>query len=420
VPESVYPANVRPLAFDASLDESNEAEATVRGMLGDLGRLTKTDEATPLEQELCLDVLKNWLYIRGIVPKGYRDSFFRALDRVKAWSVEWASGHIDAYRYDVLARACEKLYDVDGAVSHRESILAIVEKLYGVSSVSAAAAREALGDALVAREDYAAALEAYERAFACKALALGDGDEGLVETYRRLATALSGTGEYVSALERLASARDVIEGLPSSGGSALAEIDVEVAVVLARMGESDLSIDRLEEACDALTGIFGESDPRVGAVHRLRGDVHFAIGDYERALNEYMSALVVFESAFGDNDVDTAVALCDVANVFALQGNPAAGLWYLRALNVLEGKLGEMHPATGNAYNNFAALYALQGEYAKALILYLRSASIKEKTMGVDSPSTRAAYERIADLYEIRGDATKASKWRTRAAGGNA
>ncbi len=62
--------------------------------------------------------------------------------------------------------------------------------------------------------------------------------------------------------------------------------------------------------------------------------------------------------------------------------------------------LGKEHPDVATNLNNLAALYDLQGNYAKAEGLYLRSLAIREKVLGTEHPNVASSLNGLAALYD--------------------
>jgi tetratricopeptide (TPR) repeat protein len=57
--------------------------------------------------------------------------------------------------------------------------------------------------------------------------------------------------------------------------------------------------------------------------------------------------------------------------------------------------LGLEHPDTATSYNNIGGVYASQGDYPKALEYYLKALAILENKLGKDHPYTQTVWNNI-------------------------
>jgi tetratricopeptide (TPR) repeat protein len=81
----------------------------------------------------------------------------------------------------------------------------------------------------------------------------------------------------------------------------------------------------------------------------------------------------------------------------------------------VEANFGAGHPLMATALHNLAAIYHVQGEYAKAEPLYLRALDIREKALGPNHPFVGATLANLAELDRARGMRGRAAAYSARA-----
>jgi tetratricopeptide (TPR) repeat protein len=132
--------------------------------------------------------------------------------------------------------------------------------------------------------------------------------------------------------------------------------------------------------------------------------LYVAQGLYEKAEPRYLRALTILEKKLGADHPDVATTLNNLAGLYQVQGlYEKAEPHYVRALAILEKKLGADHPSVANSLNNLAVLYQVQGLYEQAKPQYLRALAIEEKSLGVYHPSVATTLDNLAVLYQEQG-----------------
>jgi CHAT domain-containing protein/Tfp pilus assembly protein PilF len=133
-----------------------------------------------------------------------------------------------------------------------------------------------------------------------------------------------------------------------------------------------------------------------------KGDLTQAI----RLLEKRLPLLIVL---VGENHPDTGEALNQLAYLYYMQGQYAqAEPLSKRSLAINEKALGPDHPDVAFSLNNLARLYESQGQYAQAEPLLKRALSIKEKALGPNHPSVATSLNDLAGLYHTQGQYAQA------------
>jgi tetratricopeptide (TPR) repeat protein len=81
----------------------------------------------------------------------------------------------------------------------------------------------------------------------------------------------------------------------------------------------------------------------------------------------------------------------------------------------VEASFGAEHPLMATALHDLAAIYQVQGQYAKAEPLYLRALDIREKTLGPNHAFVGATLANLAELDRAWGRRDRAAAYSARA-----
>jgi CHAT domain-containing protein/tetratricopeptide (TPR) repeat protein len=132
-------------------------------------------------------------------------------------------------------------------------------------------------------------------------------------------------------------------------------------------------------------------------------------GRYAQASQAYEKAVALAKRVFGATDLNTAVLLNNLADLYQNQCQYArAESFYLRSLKILEAKLAKDDPLVASVLNNLALLSKEQGDYTKAERIYERSLRMFESRLGKDDLRVATSLNNLAALYRFRGQYTRA------------
>jgi len=155
-----------------------------------------------------------------------------------------------------------------------------------------------------------------------------------------------------------------------------------------------------------------EKDRALEEAHKLHTESRrlSSSGKNDEARSLAERALEIREKALGQDHLDVALSLNNLANLYYDKGDYArAETLYKRALSIREKALEPEHPAVAQSLNDLALLYYRGlGDYAKAEPLYQRALSIREKSLGPDHLEVARSLNNLAVLYRAKGDYAKA------------
>lgn len=125
-----------------------------------------------------------------------------------------------------------------------------------------------------------------------------------------------------------------------------------------------------------------------------------ARGEFDEVEPLYKRALAIREAILGASHTETAQLLSNIASLYSTQARYAeAEPLHKRVLMIMETTHGSRHPETAISLNSLALVYKYQGRYGEAEQLYQRSLLIREEAQGPDHPSVAVALNNLAYLY---------------------
>jgi tetratricopeptide (TPR) repeat protein len=132
-------------------------------------------------------------------------------------------------------------------------------------------------------------------------------------------------------------------------------------------------------------------------------------GKYAEAEILYKQSLAIDEKALGPDHLTVSIDLNNLAGLYQDQGNyTEAEPLFKRSLAIKEKALEPDHFDVALSLNNLAEVYREQGKYIEAEPLYKRSLTIREKTLGSDHPRMATSFNNLALLYQAQDKNTEA------------
>jgi tetratricopeptide (TPR) repeat protein len=269
---------------------------------------------------------------------------------------------------------------------------------------------------LRAEGKHAEAIALYLTKLALERAVLGDGDDAVVATLRRLAELYAYRDDFGNARTRAQEALDIQRNLPDAKPWQIAEARRTLTLVdeLSRMDGSRrrkvVGIDRLHDRMLRLyvdgkfqDGIklaqqieemsqhaLGDGHPDLAAALNNLGVFHHSQGQYGRAEPLYRKALEIFKAALGEEHPDYVTTFNNLAVVYAQQGDyEKAFPLYRRALSLRTAVVGEKHPDYVRSVNNLAWLHKATGDLANSETLYLKALHLQEQGLNYGWPDGR-------------------------------
>ncbi len=128
------------------------------------------------------------------------------------------------------------------------------------------------------------------------------------------------------------------------------------------------------------------------------------MGNYSAALPLYEKSLQIRKEAVGENHLDYASSLNNLATLYLKMGKYSEALpLYKEALKIRKEILGENHSDYATSLNNLGLLYKNMGNYSSALPLYKEAIRIDKKVFGENHPDYGIDLYNFAMLYKDMG-----------------
>ncbi|MDZ8096661.1 MAG: tetratricopeptide repeat protein [Nostoc sp. DedQUE05] len=127
-------------------------------------------------------------------------------------------------------------------------------------------------------------------------------------------------------------------------------------------------------------------------------------GLYDKAEPWYEQCLEITKQRLGENHLDIATSLNNLAGLYYSQGRYSeAEPLFIKALALWRKLIGEEHPKVATSLNNLALLYRYQGKYSEAEPLFIQALILRHKLLGEEHPDIATSLNNLAFLYHSQG-----------------
>jgi tetratricopeptide (TPR) repeat protein len=140
-------------------------------------------------------------------------------------------------------------------------------------------------------------------------------------------------------------------------------------------------------------------------------NLYFRVGRYQRLLANYAQAEIfnrraveISAKVYGDESIEHATDLNNLANVYFLQDRPDEAIEkYEEALQIEEKTIGKEHPDYAIGLNNLGDVYYSLRRYDEAIEKYEEVLRITEKTIGKERLEYAIRLNNLVLVYELQG-----------------
>ena len=127
-------------------------------------------------------------------------------------------------------------------------------------------------------------------------------------------------------------------------------------------------------------------------------------GKFSEAIPLAEQSLAIRKSILGENHLDVAGSLNNLAELYENQGRYSEAEPLLKqTLELFRRILGENHPNVALSLNNLAELYYSQGRYSEAEPLFKQALELRKRTLAENHPDVALSLNNLAELYENQG-----------------
>jgi len=178
--------------------------------------------------------------------------------------------------------------------------------------------------------------------------------------------------------------------------------------VYRQIGLYDVAEPLLEQALEIRRAL-GDEDLETAVSLDQLASLYHDQGEYEKAEPLYRQALEIRQDELGSEDLPVAASLNNLAFLYLAQGrSEAAEPLLLRTLEIQETVLGKENPQLAGSLNNLGDLYRGRGELGRAESLFQRAVELQENLLEPDHPNLTFSLNNLAMIFLEQDDATRA------------
>ena len=260
----------------------------------------------------------------------------------------------------------------------------------------------ARGEALVARQDYAAAKVAFERAATFARQELLDADERLARSLHNLAVTHSELGDWQQARTAYEQALEIRGRLFGRDHPRAADTLANLANTYIYAGEHSEALSRLEDALVRAVAAYGREDRRVGAILSNIGVALFRLGRIEEAHARLSEALEVTRVTLGDEHPRVAALTANLATATKKLGRlDEATAHFERVVALVEASRGVGSRQLVEPLITLGNILCDQERFESGLARYRRAEEISVASLGEAHPMTQHAH--LATAVALHG-----------------
>lgn len=356
------------------------------------------------DQQKMLDLINQGMELdragkHGDAEKVYRRWIGEATKRYGA------DGLITSLGYRVLAGNLEDQNRLKEAEGYWRRLLDINRAVMGENDDETLTATAFLSSNYIKQGRPAEALPLRRAILAARIATRGERDAKTIVATSNLASVVSELGDMKEAEALYRKALDTSLAVHGENHRETASGYGNLAVVLRSLGRFDEAAPMLEKARAIDEGLAGPNSDDV-ALRHYNSAVNFGdMGRYAEAEAAANRALDIWRAVKGDDSTQAALGYTAVAYSFNLAGRfGEADTAYRKALAIREKALGDMHPLTGEAYNNLALNMESRGLPPSTIEPLLRKAlDITRSSLGESSERTATMYGNIAHNLNQQG-----------------
>ncbi|MBS1989632.1 MAG: tetratricopeptide repeat protein [Cyanobacteria bacterium SZAS LIN-3] len=184
-----------------------------------------------------------------------------------------------------------------------------------------------------------------------------------------------------------------------------AAIKVRLARVLSEEGKYTEAKELVQQALKVEESVFGKEDNLfIARALDCQGNILRQDGRYQEAAEAISKALTMQKNLLGQNNIDAAITMRDLAMVDEdLANYKEAEALLKESLAIIKGQTGLEHPQRAAGANALAHFYLRDGRYDDAEPLFKESLALSEKVLGENHSVTASSARDLGELYTRQG-----------------
>jgi serine/threonine-protein kinase len=171
------------------------------------------------------------------------------------------------------------------------------------------------------------------------------------------------------------------------------------------LGLYDKAVPLLQDALQTRRAILGNERLEVADTLTNLANVLDDKGDYAGAESGHREALAIRRKLLGNLHPDVAASLNNLANALWIKGDSAAAeATHRESLAIKRQVLGDDHPDVAVSLNNLALALAQRADYGGAEPLFREALALKRKALGNEHPSVGRSLNNLGVVLMHKGD----------------
>ena len=209
--------------------------------------------------------------------------------------------------------------------------------------------------------------------------------------------------KFDKAIENFNKASSIYKNLDEKPNYIISELSLsELLINIGKTQEAEPKLSNIKP--DAIV-IFGEKSKVVAHIYSLQGRIAFMTSDNATAKIRMKKALSIKIEIFGEESIEAAMNMNDLALVYSQMGQiDSAILYYEKNISIISSVQGENSPLLSSVYINLSNLYLSLGKYAEAIEMKNKIIEIVAITGVENTPEIGEAYSGLGNAYILKGE----------------
>lgn len=205
------------------------------------------------------------------------------------------------------------------------------------------------------------------------------------------------------AIDKFKQASDIFKSNGLTQNWIIAEIGLIETYI--NLGQIDNALTQIEQIEPQAITELGEQTKIVAYIYTLHGRVFFMTSDLNQAKIYFTKAFNINIKIFGNQSLDAAKCMNDLALVYANSGKLDSAIYYynqnIEIIKSIEGENSQLLPL---AYINLSNLYITIGKYDEAIEMKLKVIEIVTSYKGEVCNEVGEAYSGLGNAYLVKGE----------------
>ena len=248
--------------------------------------------------------------------------------------------------------------------------------------------------------DYASAVQYYEKSHEIWNRILPQDHPSLATYYNNIGLVYKNKGEYSKALSFYEKDLEISQKNLPSNRQSLAICYSNIGSLYKHMEQYSKALLSYEKALELWKENLPSNHPSLAVCYNNIGSVYKDMKEYSKALLFYNQALEILEKVLPSNHPDLATSYNNIGLIYVNIGEHYKSLkFYEKALEIRQKTLPSYHSSLATSYNNIGLVYCNMAQYEKALPFFEKTIEIRRNIFPSNHPDLIVSYSNIGFVY---------------------